>query len=82
MQKKQLLAVKTALSVLQKLGISLPEQPTTADFTQEPKAVNQNLQGCPIENLVNLPLISDRNMAAEMRILASIFSAFTPVNCL
>jgi predicted ATPase len=74
-QNKQILAVNTALSVLQQLGINLPEQPTTADFTQGLEAVNQNLPGCPIENLVNLPLISDRNIAAGMRILASIFSA-------
>ncbi len=74
-QNQQLLAVKTALSVLQQLGISLPEQPTTADFTQGLESVNQKLQGCPIEDLVNLPLISDRNIAAGMRILASIFSA-------
>jgi predicted ATPase/signal transduction histidine kinase len=74
-QNQQLLAVKTALSVLQQLGISLPEQPTTADFTHGLEEVNQNLQGCPIENLVNLPSIGDRNIAAGMRILASIFSA-------
>ena len=73
-QAQQLKVINVALSVLEQLGISFPDPPNEQDtefYLQEAQAA---WEGKPIESLADLPLMTDKNMQAAMRILAAIFS--------
>jgi len=74
-QAKQLEAIKNALSVFKLLGVFFPEQPTAKEIQQALEQTASNLGEKPIENLIDLPAMTDLVYLAEMRILASASTA-------
>ncbi len=74
-QGQQLEAIKNTLSVLRLLGVFLPEEPTEKDIQQALQQTASNLGEKPIENLIDLPAMTDLVYLAEMRILASASTA-------
>jgi PAS domain S-box-containing protein len=73
-QAKQLEAVKIGVQVLELLGVTLPEYPTELDIQHRLKKTAANLIGKSIEDLINLPLMTQMDKLAAMRILSSLFS--------
>jgi predicted ATPase/signal transduction histidine kinase len=67
-------AVASALTCLRLFGIDLPAHPTWEQVQAEYETVWQSLNGRPIESLIDLPLMTDPDMQAAMRVL----SALTP----
>ncbi|MBD2449153.1 AAA family ATPase [Nostoc sp. FACHB-152] len=74
-QSQQLKAITTALSVLQLLGIDMPEKPTPSDIQQGIDEIVVKLQGKAIADLINLPLMTDPQKIAAMRILMGVLPA-------
>jgi predicted ATPase/serine phosphatase RsbU (regulator of sigma subunit)/tRNA A-37 threonylcarbamoyl transferase component Bud32 len=74
-QSKFLDAVNTALPVLELLGLSFPPSPTPADIQQGLEEILSNLADKQIEDLIELPEMSDPDKLAAMAIASSIFSA-------
>jgi predicted ATPase/serine phosphatase RsbU (regulator of sigma subunit)/tRNA A-37 threonylcarbamoyl transferase component Bud32 len=74
-QSKFLDAVNTALPVLEILGISFPPSPTPADIQQGLEELLSNLADKQIEDLIDLPEMTDPDKLAAMAIASSIFSA-------
>ncbi|MBD2248118.1 ATP-binding sensor histidine kinase [Nostoc sp. FACHB-888] len=74
-QNKELEAIQIALSVLQTLGISFPELIQPLDIQQELEKTRTNLAGKCIENLINLPQMSEPYKLAIMRVTSCIFSS-------
>ncbi|MEG3863101.1 AAA family ATPase, partial [Microcoleus sp. herbarium12] len=73
-QAKQLEAVKIGLQVLELMGVSLPECPTQLDIQQALSETTASLSGKSMDNLVNLPLMTEPDKLATMRILSSMGS--------
>ncbi|MBG1241637.1 trifunctional serine/threonine-protein kinase/ATP-binding protein/sensor histidine kinase [Nostoc sp. NZL] len=74
-QSKQLEAIKIAVSILQLLGINFPDEPTSSDFQQGMDEIAASLKGKAIADLINLPLMTDPNKIAAMRILMGVLPA-------
>ncbi|MEH1999452.1 MAG: AAA family ATPase [Nostoc sp.] len=74
-QSKQLEAIKIAVSILQLLGISFPDEPTSTDIQQGMDEISASLKGKVIADLINLPLMTDLNKIAAMRILMGVLPA-------
>ncbi|MHC5595553.1 MAG: GAF domain-containing protein [Nostoc sp.] len=74
-QSKQLEAIKIAVSILQLLGISFPEEPTSTDIQQGMDEIAVSLKVKAIADLINLPLMADLNKIAAMRILMGVLPA-------
>ncbi|WP_251960426.1 trifunctional serine/threonine-protein kinase/ATP-binding protein/sensor histidine kinase [Nostoc commune] len=74
-QSKQLEAIKIAVSILQLLGISFPDEPTSTDIQQGMDEIAASLKGKAIADLINLPLMTDYNKIAAMRILMGVLPA-------
>ncbi len=74
-QQQQRLAVETALSVLQLLGVNLPKNPTPSRLKRELRDTQLQWQDKPIEDLINLPLIQDQSKRLAMGILMRVASA-------
>ncbi|MEH1941780.1 MAG: AAA family ATPase [Nostoc sp.] len=83
-QSKQLQAIKIAVSTLQLLGISFPDEPTSTDIQQGMDEIAVYLKGKAMSNdkplriyadLINLPLMTDPNKIAAMRILMGVLPA-------
>jgi predicted ATPase/signal transduction histidine kinase len=74
-QNKELEAIETALPVLQTLGISFPELVQPLDIQQELEKTRTNLAGKRIEDLINLPQMSEAYQLAVMRVTSCIFSS-------
>ncbi|MEW6494297.1 MAG: AAA family ATPase [Cyanobacteriota bacterium] len=72
---KPLEAVKTALAVLKMLGIKFPKKPNKLDILLELVKTKLSLAGKRIENLVELPEMTDPYKLAAMRILSGVVSA-------
>jgi predicted ATPase/serine phosphatase RsbU (regulator of sigma subunit)/tRNA A-37 threonylcarbamoyl transferase component Bud32 len=70
-QVQQLEALKIALEVLNLMGISLPKSPTSLDIQQALLNTNNYLQGKTIDDLLNLPLMTDADQLATMGVLRS-----------
>ena len=68
-QSKPLEAIEIALSILQQLGINFPEQPDASDIQQGINQVIENLKGISIPDLVHLPIMTDSEKIAAMKIL-------------
>ncbi|NEP59062.1 MAG: serine/threonine-protein kinase PknK, partial [Symploca sp. SIO2G7] len=75
-QNQLLEAVKTALSVLKLLGIKLPEKPNKLQVLLGFLWTKFTLRGKRVEDLVNLPPMTDTNKLAAMRIMLMVGSAF------
>jgi len=63
-------AVTTALMCLRGFGIDLPEHPTQRDIEAESDAVSHALDGRSIEGLIDLPLMTDPESLAAMKVLS------------
>ncbi|SKB12076.1 Serine/threonine protein kinase [Planktothrix sp. PCC 11201] len=74
-KSQQLEAVKVGLEVLNLMGISLPKSPTPLDIQQALLETNTCLNGKTIDDLLNLPLATDPDHLAIMRILSSMGSS-------
>jgi predicted ATPase/signal transduction histidine kinase/DNA-binding NarL/FixJ family response regulator/tRNA A-37 threonylcarbamoyl transferase component Bud32 len=73
-QVKQLEAVKIGLQALERLGVRLPESPSSSDIEQILAQTAANLIGKNVEDLINLPLMTEVNKVAATRMLASMGS--------
>ncbi|MEG4279623.1 serine/threonine-protein kinase PknK, partial [Microcoleus sp. MON1_C1] len=73
-QNRLLEAVSTGLQVLKLLGVEFPSQPNLSDIGQALGETAAILKGLEIEDLANLPQMTDAYKLAAMRVLSSIFS--------
>ncbi|MFN6472292.1 MAG: AAA family ATPase [Nostoc sp. SerVER01] len=71
-QIKKLEAVKIGLEALQLLGVTIPQAPEASDIQQALTQVASNLERKNIEELINLPLMTDIEHLCAARILATI----------
>ncbi|MCU1336084.1 MAG: multi-sensor signal transduction multi-kinase [Bryobacterales bacterium] len=62
-------AVESALACLRLFGIEFPDRPTREQVQAEYETVWRNLDGRPIESLIDLPLMTDPELQAAMRVL-------------
>ncbi|MBD1929542.1 AAA family ATPase [Trichocoleus sp. FACHB-90] len=74
-QNKLLEAVNIALEVLKLLGVEFPQEPNPSDIGQALGETAAILNGLRIEDLVDLPQMTDPYKLAAMRLLSSIFAA-------
>jgi PAS domain S-box-containing protein len=75
-------AVASALACLHLFDIDIPAHPTREQVQTEYEAVWRNLEGRPIENLINLPLMTDPELLAAMGLLSDLTESghFTDIN--
>ncbi|NMG07446.1 ATP-binding protein, partial [Brasilonema sp. UFV-L1] len=73
-QVKQLEAINIGLQALELLGISFPESPSLLDIEQTLTQTARNLSGRNIEDLINLPLMTEVDKLAAVRMLACLGS--------
>lgn len=73
-QVKQLEAVQIGLQALERLGVNLPQSPSAADIQQTLAQTAANLTGKSTEDLFHLPLMSDPEKLAAIRMLISMGS--------
>jgi predicted ATPase/signal transduction histidine kinase/tRNA A-37 threonylcarbamoyl transferase component Bud32/DNA-binding NarL/FixJ family response regulator len=73
-QVKQLEAIKIGLQALELLGIRFPESPSPSDIEQALTQTARNLSGRNIEDLINLPLMTEVDKLAAVRMLACLGS--------
>ncbi|MEG4244953.1 MULTISPECIES: AAA family ATPase [unclassified Microcoleus] len=73
-QSKSLEAIAVARDALWQLGIELPSAPDEALISQALQAVASQLQGRRIEDLANLPMITDAKAQAAMPLLGTLYS--------
>jgi predicted ATPase/signal transduction histidine kinase/CheY-like chemotaxis protein/tRNA A-37 threonylcarbamoyl transferase component Bud32 len=74
LQNKLLEAINTALQALKLLGVNFPENPVPSDIGQALSETAAILNGRQIEDLVDLPQMSDPYKLAAIKLLASIFA--------
>jgi PAS domain S-box-containing protein len=74
--------VESALECLRLFGIEMPAHPTREQVDAEYEKVWNNLGERPIESLIDLPLMTDPEMQAAMRVLSVLFAPayFTDIN--
>ncbi|MGH1396460.1 MAG: trifunctional serine/threonine-protein kinase/ATP-binding protein/sensor histidine kinase [Trichormus sp.] len=70
-QNQALEAVNTALGFLQLLGIEFPENPSQSDIQLAIAETTANMNGREIQDLINLPAMTEAQPLAIMRILSS-----------
>jgi len=77
-------ALACLLEALAKLGMPLPPRPTWDEVVAANDEVSALLEGRPIESLVELPLMTEPQTQAIMRVLAALFTPayFTDKNLL
>jgi PAS domain S-box-containing protein len=68
-------AVASALTCLRLFGIDIPAHPTWEQVQAEYETVWRNLNGRPIESLLDLPLMTDPELQAAMRLLSILLNA-------
>ncbi|MEH2094209.1 trifunctional serine/threonine-protein kinase/ATP-binding protein/sensor histidine kinase [Nostoc sp.] len=74
-QTKLLEAVNTALEVLKLLGVEFPQEPNPSDIRQALGETAAIFNEKRIEDLIELPQMSDPYKLAAIRLLSSIFAA-------
>ncbi|CBN54895.1 MULTISPECIES: trifunctional serine/threonine-protein kinase/ATP-binding protein/sensor histidine kinase [Kamptonema] len=74
-QNKLIDAVNTALQAVKLLGVEFPQAPKPSDVEQALGETAVILNGKRIEELIDLPQMSDPYKLAAMRLLSSIFAA-------
>lgn len=74
-QNQLLLGIKTALPVLQLLGVNLPEEPQTQDIIQRLEAAKIALMGKKTFSLIELPVMTNPEKLAALSLLSSMFGA-------
>ncbi|MEG5062674.1 ATP-binding sensor histidine kinase [Microcoleus sp. B3-A4] len=73
-QNRLLEAVDTALQVLKLFGVEFPQEPNPSDIGQAFEETAAILSGRRIEDLVDLPQITDPYKLAAIRVLSSTFA--------
>jgi len=68
-------AVESALMGLRLFGIDIPAHPTWEQVQAEYETIWQNLGARPIESLIDLPLMTDPEPGAAMRLLSDLLDA-------
>jgi PAS domain S-box-containing protein len=68
-------AVDSALTCLREFGIDIPAHPTEEQVQFERDTLRQTLNGRPIESLIDLPLMTDPELRAAMRVFSVLLSA-------
>jgi PAS domain S-box-containing protein len=68
-------AVASALTCLRLFGIDLPAHPTWEQVRAEYETVWQTLDGRPIETLIDVPLMTDAELQAAMRVLSTLLTS-------
>ncbi|NEO39725.1 MAG: AAA family ATPase [Moorea sp. SIOASIH] len=74
-QNQLLDALNTALTILKLLGVSLPETPTNTDIELGLAETIENLPAMGIQDLINMPEMTDPYKLATMGILSSVLNA-------
>lgn len=74
-QNQELAAIQMALPILQNLGFTFPESPQLLDIQQELATTQTNLANKQIEDLLDLPQMTDPEKLAVMKIASSLFSS-------
>ncbi|MEG4573323.1 ATP-binding sensor histidine kinase [Microcoleus sp. N3A4] len=74
-QNRLLEAINTALQVLKLLEIEFPQEPNPSDIGRAFEETAAILSGTRIEDLVDLPQMTDPYKLAAIRLLSSIFAA-------
>ncbi|MDM8549539.1 AAA family ATPase [Desulfobacterales bacterium HSG2] len=74
-QNQQRKAIKIALSFLNRLGISFPEEPTQEEVGLALQKTQSSLSGKPIPSLIDLPIMTSTDMILAMRIMVAIAPA-------
>jgi predicted ATPase/signal transduction histidine kinase/DNA-binding NarL/FixJ family response regulator/tRNA A-37 threonylcarbamoyl transferase component Bud32 len=74
LQNKLLEAINTALQILKLLGVDFPKNPVPSDVEQALSNTAAILDGKRVEDLIDLPQMSDPYKLVAMRLLASIFA--------
>ncbi len=82
MRSENTQAIESALECLRMFGIDMPAHPTDAQVRAEYESVWQSLGDRSIGSLIDLPLMSDPEMQAAMRVLSVLFApaVFTDLN--
>ncbi|MEH2283974.1 MAG: AAA family ATPase [Nostoc sp.] len=73
-QNRLLEGVNKGLQVLKLLGVEFPQEPNPSDIGQALFETAAILNGLRIEDLIDLPQMSDRYKLAAIRILSSLFA--------
>jgi predicted ATPase/signal transduction histidine kinase len=68
------LALQMALQALSLLGVNFPEKPNQSDIQLALSETTSNLMGKRIEDLIDLPIMSDPSQLAVMRLLSSLIA--------
>ena len=74
-QNKLLEAISIALDVLEKLGVTFPETPTLNDTQNSITEINKLIGDRKIEDLANLPMMTNAKILAIVEIAGSILTA-------
>ncbi|NEQ35536.1 MAG: AAA family ATPase [Okeania sp. SIO3I5] len=74
-QNKLTEAIATALEFLQKLGVSFPEAPTDSDIQSSIAEIGELIGDTEIEDLADLPIMTDREKIAILQIFNSVIQA-------
>jgi PAS domain S-box-containing protein len=67
-------AVDNALTCLRLFGIDLPAHPSREEVEAEYETVQRNLEGRPVESLIDLPLMTDPELQAAMSLSSDLSS--------
>jgi PAS domain S-box-containing protein len=67
-------AVDSALRCLGLFGIDIPAHPTWEQVQAEYEAIWQALSGRPIESLIDIPLMTDPELQAAMKVLSTLLT--------
>ncbi|HEY9611154.1 trifunctional serine/threonine-protein kinase/ATP-binding protein/sensor histidine kinase, partial [Allocoleopsis sp.] len=67
-------ALQLALQALSLLGVTFPEKPNQSDFQLALSEITSPLREKRIEDLIDLPQMSDRGMLAVIRLLSSLIA--------
>ena len=73
-QSQMLEAIAAGRHVLRQLGVELPSEPDETKISQALQNLASQIQGRGIEELVDLPVMSDRQTQAAMELLGMVFS--------
>jgi PAS domain S-box-containing protein len=68
-------AVDSALTCLRLFGIDVPAHPAREQVQAEYETIWRNLEGRPVESLVDLSLMTDPELQAAMRLFSALFDA-------
>lgn len=74
-QRKLVEAVRLGLQALKILGITLTESPTASDIQSAIAETMGHLAGREVDDLLNLPFMTDTNKLAALQLLASLIPA-------